>query len=94
VSVSDEAFWDWNAAVDELYLSPRFLEMFDFPPDTKFQGRAAFITRMPISTADREALEHAPASTSPGKPSDGDRISCFSARRGPMDPGYRPCDVR
>jgi len=67
VSVSDEAFWDWNAAVDELYLSPRFLEMFDFPPDTKFQGRAAFITRMPISTADREALEHAASEHFAGK---------------------------
>ena len=67
VSVSDEAFWDWNAAVDELYLSPRFLDMFDFPPDTTFHGRAAFFTRLPISAADREALERAAAEHFAGK---------------------------
>jgi PAS domain S-box-containing protein len=59
VSVTDEAFWDWNATIDELYLSPRFLDMFDFPPDTKISGRAAFFSRFPISATDREAMQRA-----------------------------------
>jgi PAS domain S-box-containing protein len=67
VSVSDEAFWDWNAAADELYLSPRFLEIFDFPPDTTFRGRAEFFMRLPVSTADREALKLAAAEHFAGK---------------------------
>ena len=67
VSVTDEAFWDWNAAVDELYLSPRFLDMFDFPPDTKLSGRAAFFERFPISEMDRDAMQRAASEHFAGK---------------------------
>ncbi len=83
VSASDEAFWDWNAAVDELYLSPRFLDMFDFPPDTTFPGRAAFFESLadfgggPRGNAacGRRALRREDRA-------DGNRDSCFGARRG------------
>ena len=67
VSVTDEAFWDWNAAIDELYLSPRFLDMFDFPPGTTVSGRAAFFERFPISAEDREAMQRAAAEHFAGK---------------------------
>ncbi len=67
VSASDEAFWDWNATVDDLYLSPGFLEMFDFPPGTTFPGRAAMFKAMPISPANLEALQGAAAEHFAGK---------------------------
>ena len=67
MSASDEAFWDWKVAGDELYVSPRFLDMFGFPPDTKFAGRAAMFKRLSIPAADREALERAVAEHFAGK---------------------------
>jgi PAS domain S-box-containing protein len=67
VSVSDEAFWDWNAAADELYLSPRFVDMFDFPPGTTFIRRAEFFERLPTSALDREAMQRAAAEHFAGK---------------------------
>jgi PAS domain S-box-containing protein len=59
MSASDEAFWDWKVAGDELYVSPRLLEMFDFPPDTTFPGRGALFERLAIPAEDREALDRA-----------------------------------
>ena len=67
VSASDEAFWDWKVAGDEHYVSPRFLEMFDFPPGTTFPGRAALLDSLPISAADREAMQRAAAEHFAGK---------------------------
>jgi PAS domain S-box-containing protein len=67
VSASEEAFWDWNAPVDELYLSPRFLDMFGLPPDTTFARRADMFTALPISDVDREALQRAAAEHFAGK---------------------------
>ena len=95
VSASDEAFWDWNAAVDELYLSPRFLDMFDFPPGTTFPGRAAMFRALPISAVDREAMQRAAAEHFAGKTARME-IEIRASVRGeePLDPGYRPCDAR
>ena len=59
VSASDEAFWDWRVTGDEHYVSPRFLEIFNLPPGTQFPTRAALLDRLPVSAADREALERA-----------------------------------
>jgi PAS domain S-box-containing protein len=67
VNVSDEAFWDWKVASDEHYTSPRFLEIFNIPPGTTFQGRAALLDSLPISAADRAALERAAADHFAGK---------------------------
>jgi PAS domain S-box-containing protein len=67
VSASEEAFWDWNAVADELYLSPRFLEMFGLPPDTTFARRADMFKALPISDVDREALQRAAAEHFAGK---------------------------
>ena len=59
MNASEEGFWDWVPAGDKLYLSPRFLEMFDFPPGTTFASRAAFFERWPLVPEDREALKRA-----------------------------------
>src|SRR6185436_19519353 len=67
VSASEEAFWDWNAVADELYLSPRFLELFDLPPGTVFARRADMFKALPISKADREALQRAATEHFSGK---------------------------
>jgi PAS domain-containing protein len=67
VNASDEAFWDWKPAGDELYLSPRFLEMFDFPPGTTFAGREEFFERWALVPEDREALKRAIAEHFAGK---------------------------
>jgi len=67
VNVSDEAFWDWKVASDEHYVSPRFLEIFNIPPGTTFQGRAALLDALPISAADREAMKRAAAEHFAGK---------------------------
>ena len=80
VSASDEAFWDLKVAGDELYLSPRFLEIFDFPPGTAFPGRAAFYQRLPVSAADRAALERAAAEHFAGKTARMEIEFCASVR--------------
>jgi len=67
VSASEEAFWDWNAVADELYLSPRFLELFNLPPGTVFARRADMFKALPISKADREALQRAATEHFSGK---------------------------
>ena len=67
VSASDEGFWDWKVDGDQHYLSPRALEIFDFPQGTRFPGRAAFFERLPVLPADREALKRAAAEHFAGK---------------------------
>jgi PAS domain S-box-containing protein len=67
VSASEEAFWDWNAATDELYLSPRFLELFDIPTGTTFARRADMFEALPISEADSKALQGAATEHFAGK---------------------------
>src|SRR6185436_3032363 len=55
VSASEEAFWDWNAVADELYLSPRFLELFDLPPGTVFaRGAERWINLIGRATHDSD----------------------------------------
>jgi PAS domain S-box-containing protein len=67
VAASEEAFWDWNAVADELYLSPRFLELFDIPASTTFARRADMFKALPISDADSKALQGAAADHFAGK---------------------------
>ena len=56
---SGEGFWDWIVATDEFYASPRMLEMYGFPPDTRFAGRADFIARFAFHPEDRPKWEQA-----------------------------------
>jgi len=67
VSASEEAFWDWNAVTDDLYLSPRFLELFDLPAGTTFARRADMFKALPISEADSGILQGAAVEHFAGK---------------------------
>ena len=57
IDASNEGFWDWIPDGDKLYLSPRFLEIFDFPPGTTFASRAALFERWPLVPEDHAALK-------------------------------------
>jgi PAS domain S-box-containing protein len=59
MGASDEGVWDWTPAGDKLYLSPRFLEIFGFPPGTTFDGRAEMFRSVPMSVDDRAAVNRA-----------------------------------
>src|SRR5258708_29264143 len=61
MDASDEGFWDWDVATDEFYASPRMLEMYGFPPDTRFAGRADFIQRFAFHPEDQPQWEQAVA---------------------------------
>src|SRR5262245_66599451 len=47
---------DWIVATDEVYASPRLLEMCALPADAKFSGRADFIARFPLHPEDRDRV--------------------------------------
>jgi PAS domain S-box-containing protein len=64
---SEEGFWDWIVATDEFYASPRMLEMYGFPPDTRFAGRADFIARFAFHPEDRSKWEQAVVAHFAGK---------------------------
>ena len=38
---AEAGFWDWDVPTDEFYVSPKLLEMTDFPEGTRFTSRAA-----------------------------------------------------
>jgi PAS domain S-box-containing protein len=48
-----DGHWDWIAETDEFYASPRMLEIYGFPPGTRFQGRQDFLDRFPFHPGDR-----------------------------------------
>ncbi len=49
-----DGHWDWLAATDEFYASARMLEIYGFPPDTRFNGRQEFLDRFPFYPGERE----------------------------------------
>jgi PAS domain S-box-containing protein len=51
-----EGHIEWIAATDELYTSPRVLEMCGLPADTRFAGRADFLARFPFHPEDRDGI--------------------------------------
>jgi PAS domain S-box-containing protein len=61
MDASDDAFWDWKVPTDDLFVSPKLLELFGLPPETKVRGRAALFERVPIPGDDRAMLDRAVA---------------------------------
>src|SRR5262245_5295643 len=59
MNASDVGFWDWIAASDSFYISPRMLEMCGFPPDATFAGKEAWFERVAMPPEDRAALQKA-----------------------------------
>ena len=56
---AEAGFWDWDVPADEFYVSPKLLEMNDFPAGTRFAGRADFMARAPFHPGDRMKWESA-----------------------------------
>ena len=56
---AEAGFWDWDVPADQFYVSPKLLEMADFPPGTEFAGRADFMARTPFRPDDRAKWERA-----------------------------------
>jgi len=56
---SNAGIWDWDVVTDEFYVSPRFLEMDGFAPDTRFAGRDDFVRRWVIHPEDRQSWQQA-----------------------------------
>ncbi len=48
-----DGHWDWIAATDSFYASPRLLEIYGLPPETRFNGRQDFLARFPFHPGDR-----------------------------------------
>jgi PAS domain S-box-containing protein len=53
VDASDDGFWDWIAAEDTIYTSPRLLEIYGLPPGETFAGRDDLLARLPFHPEDR-----------------------------------------
>ena len=49
---AEAGFWDWDVPADDFYVSPKLLEMTDFPPGTRVAGRADFMARAPFHRGD------------------------------------------
>jgi PAS domain S-box-containing protein len=54
---AEAGFWDWDLPTDEFYVSPKLLEMTDFPAGSRFASRADFMTRAPFHPDDRTKYE-------------------------------------
>jgi PAS domain S-box-containing protein len=54
VQAAGDGHTDWIVATDELYASPRLLEMLGLPADTRFAGRADYVARVNFHPEDRE----------------------------------------
>jgi PAS domain S-box-containing protein len=67
MDASDDAFWDWKVATDELFVSPKLLDLFGLPPETTVRGRASLFERLPIAADDRARLDRAVADYFAGK---------------------------
>jgi PAS domain S-box-containing protein len=59
VDASEDGFWDWIVADDTIYTSPRLLEIYGLPPDTRFSSRADLLARLPFHPEDRPGLMRA-----------------------------------
>ena len=64
---SEAGFWEWTAATDHFYASPRLLEMGGLPPGTRFAGRADSLSRTPFHPEDLARWHEATAALFAGK---------------------------
>ena len=64
---TEVGYWDWIAAVDKIYTSPRLLEIYGFAPGTTFAGRNELLARIPFHPEDRPSLMRAYADHIAGK---------------------------
>jgi PAS domain S-box-containing protein len=62
-----DGHWDWIVETDEFYASPQLLEIYGFPADTVFAGRADFLARFPFHPEDKPKWEAAAAAHFAGK---------------------------
>ncbi len=67
VDASEDGFWDWIVADDTIYASPRLLEIYGLPPDTRFSGRDDLVARLPFHPDDRPMLTRTIAEHFAGK---------------------------
>src|SRR5262249_38862190 len=56
VEASGDGIADWVAATNDLYVSPRLLEMCGLPAETRFAGREDYLARFPFHPDDRERV--------------------------------------
>ena len=49
---AEAGFWDWDVLTDDYYISPKLLEMGGFPANSRFSGRADFMSRTPLHPDD------------------------------------------
>jgi PAS domain S-box-containing protein len=52
MQAGEDGFWEWVAATDEFYASPRMLALYGLPLDTVFRGRKDFLSRFPFHPED------------------------------------------
>src|SRR5262245_42021713 len=64
---SEAGFWEWTAATDHFYASPRLLEIGGLPPGTEFAGRADSLSRSPYHPEDLARWHEATAALFAGK---------------------------
>src|SRR5262249_6366304 len=69
MQASDEGYWDWIVASDDFYASPRMLEIYGLPPDTRFASRADFLQRYPFQGDDEQRWNEAAAAYLAGESS-------------------------
>lgn len=64
-----DGHWDWIIESDEYHASPRMLEIYGFPPDTRFSGRDEFLRRLRLHDKDRLRWKAAADAFSAGRSS-------------------------
>jgi PAS domain S-box-containing protein len=62
-----DGHWDWIVESDEFYASPRLLEIYGFPADTRFTSRQEMLDRFPLHPEDRPMWERAVSEHFAGK---------------------------
>ncbi|MEO8523655.1 MAG: PAS domain-containing protein [Caldimonas sp.] len=64
-----DGHWDWIIESDEYHASPRMLEIYGIPPETRFSGRDEFLRRLRMPPHDRERWKAASAASFAGQSS-------------------------
>ncbi len=67
MEASQEGHWDWSAETNEFHASPRTLEIFGMPLDTRFSGIDEFLQSCPVHAEDRPQWEQALQAHASGK---------------------------